>query len=62
MLDTFYVLRQFEMPYVKNIAEGVFLVDFKKLWTNKFQLKQTVLDAYMDLAEKVGPWCGIKRE
>lgn len=63
LLKSFYTLKDYEIPYVHNAGDGIFLLDFGKLWTNRSQLiDKAFLQAYTDVTEKAGHWYGINRE
>lgn len=63
LLDCFYRLRNYERPYADQIEEGVFLLNFPELWTNRSSSPQRIfLEADLDFYERAGPWYSIRRE
>lgn len=63
LLDSFYVMTNYEASYVNRISDGVFTVDFEKLWTDRSQFVERIfIEADAGSDERVGPWYGIKRD
>lgn len=64
LLDCLYGLKDYEKQYVDEIKDGIFLLNFGKLWTSTLQsdLERIFIEADLGSYRRVGPWYGIHRE